>query len=463
MKALVVETGSFRDPSGSVYEAGGEIYRSVSPLAIDDFETVWSSGYLQSLIAKGWLVGAERIEGSEVAAAVGAAALLRHPRLSFISYPYEWGFEALKSAALLHLDIQLDALDRDIALVDASAYNLQFVGCRPIFIDHLSFRPYREGEFWVGHSQFLDQFLNPLLLRALLGVPHNAWYRGSLEGIPTAELDALLPLKRKLSFNVLSHVTLPARLQRRAQTASKESFERINKARLPRASYRGLLARLRGWIAGLSPRAGGQTTWQSYGDFRTYGTQELDAKRRFISEFVGSAKPRQIWDLGCNTGEFSELALESGAAEAIGFDFDQGSLDLAFARGTDKGMRFLPLFLDAANPSPAQGWASVERKAFAGRGSPDALLALAFIHHLAIGRNVPLASVVDWLTSLAPRGVIEFVPKGDSTVQTMLRLRKDIFPNYTEECFLDALAQCARLVKRETITESGRMLVWFER
>src|SRR5262245_31195788 len=107
MRALVVETGSYRDPSGSVYEADGDIYRSVSPLAIDDFETVWSSGYLQQLIAKDWLVGADRIEGSEVAAAVGAAALLRHPRLSFISYPYEWVFEALKDAALLHLDIQL--------------------------------------------------------------------------------------------------------------------------------------------------------------------------------------------------------------------------------------------------------------------------------------------------------------------------------------------------------------------
>lgn len=80
MNALVVETGSYRDPSGSVYEAGDNIYRSISPLAIEDFETVWSSGYLQRLIAKGWLVGAERIEGSDGdAPAVGASALLRHP------------------------------------------------------------------------------------------------------------------------------------------------------------------------------------------------------------------------------------------------------------------------------------------------------------------------------------------------------------------------------------------------
>jgi len=463
VKALVVEAGSYRDPSGTVYSAGGDVYRSVSALAIDNFETVWASGYLQDLIAKGWLVGADRVESSEVGAAADAPALLRHPRLSFISYPYEWGFEALKSAALLHLDIQLNALDRDIALTDASAYNIQFAGCRPIFIDHLSFQPYREGEFWIGHRQFLEQFLNPLLLRALLGVSHNGWYRGTLEGIPTSDLNCLLPLSRKISFNVLSQVTLPARLQSRARTASKESLQRLSNARLPKSSYRGLLTRLRSWIVGLSPRQTGHTTWQRYEDFHTYGTEELEAKRRFVIDFASRAKPSQIWDLGCNTGEFSELALESGAAEAIGFDFDQGSLDLAFTRGRDRSLNFLPLFLDAANPTPAQGWAGVERKDLTSRGHPDSLLALAFIHHLAIGRNVPLANAVDWLIGLAPRGVIEFVPKSDSMVQTMLRLRKDIFPSYTEECFLRALSQCARVVKRETITQSGRLLVWFER
>jgi ribosomal protein L11 methylase PrmA len=461
VKALAIEAGSFRDPSGAVYDAGGDIYRSVTSLAIDEFESIWSSGYLQELIARGWLVDAARVEGSEVEPAE-ARALLRHPRLSFISYPYEWCFEELKSAALLHLDIQLDALDHDIALIDASAYNIQFVGCVPIFIDHLSFRPYREGEFWIGHSQFLDQFLNPLLLRALLGVPHNSWFRGNLEGVPTGELNRLLPLASKFSFNVFSHVTLPSRLQNRARVASKGSFERARNARLPRNSYRGLLARLRGWISELKPRNTG-STWERYEDFRTYGTEELDAKRRFLVDFVSHAKPQQAWDLGCNTGEFSELALESGAAETIGFDYDQGALDLAFARGRDKALRFLPLFLDAANPSPAQGWAGLERKGLVSRGQPDALLALAFLHHLAIGRNVPLPNAVDWLTGLAPCGVIEFVPKGDPTVQTMLRLRKDVFPDYTEANFLDALSRRGRIVKRETITESGRLLVSYER
>ena len=462
MKSLAVDTGSFRDPSGKVFEANGDVYRSITSLAIDDFEKVWSSGFLQRLIARDWLIDAERVSVN-FQAPDDARAILRHPRLSFISYPYEWGFETLKSAALLHLDIQLDALDHDIALSDASAYNVQFKGCRPIFIDHLSFRPYQEGEFWIGHSQFLDQFLNPLLLRALLGVSHNAWYRGNLEGIPTADLHRLLPLRSQLSINALSHVTLPARLQKRASGASEQSFDRLRNAKLPRLSYRALLSRLRSWIEGLSPAGSSNTTWQRYEDFRTYGSDELDAKRRFIGDFASKVKPRQLWDLGCNTGEFCELALESGAQTAIGFDYDQGSLDLAFARGRDRGLDFLPLFLDAANPSPSQGWAGVERKDFASRGEADALFALAFIHHLAIARNVPLPNAVSWLVSRAPQGVIEFVPKGDPTVKTMLQLRKDVFPHYTEADFLRALEVEARIVKKETITDSGRTLVWYDR
>ena len=156
----------------------------------------------------------------------------------------------------------------------------------------------------------------------------------------------------------------------------EETLKRFEEhKRLARGSYRGLLAQLQGWISSLKPRHDGNSTWRHYEDFRTYGTQELEAKRRFVVDFVSGTTPRQLWDFGCNTGEFSELALESGAAEAIGFDFDQAALDLAFTRGRDKGLRFLPLFMDAANPAPAQGWAGTEPKNVASRGAPDVLLA----------------------------------------------------------------------------------------
>lgn len=461
---LVTDPGSYRDPGGAVYDDGASIYRSVTESAIDEFEKVWSTGYFETLVDREWLVPLERVEPAAVELAPeGARALLQHPRLSFISYPYEWSFEALKAAALLHLDIQLDAFDRDIVLSDASAYNIQFRGWRPVFIDHLSFRPYRDGEVWFGHKQFLEQFLNPLLLRSLIGVSHNSWYRGALEGIPTADINRLLPLRSKLSVNILSHVTLPARLQSGLGSNPKVSLDSLREARLPRTSYYGILKRLRGWISGLAPMHHKDTTWQKYEEFRTYNSEELTAKRNLVSEFVGSVRPKLLLDLGCNTGEFSELALSAGSQEVIGFDFDQGALGLAYGKARDKDLRFLPLFLDAANPSPGQGWGGAERKALMARCKADALVALAFIHHLAIARNIPLEEVVSWLTSLAPQGVIEFVPKHDETVQLLLQLRTDIFSGYTEENFLQILCSQATICKSQRVTDSGRLLVWYER
>ncbi|MDQ3773910.1 MAG: class I SAM-dependent methyltransferase [Pseudomonadota bacterium] len=118
-----------------------------------------------------------------------------------------------------------------------------------------------------------------------------------------------------------------------------------------------------------------------------------------------AVKPALLWDLGCNTGEYAEVALAAGAGRVIGFDFDHKALERAYGRAIRGSLPFLPLFQDGANPSPAQGWSTVERKGLSDRASADGLLALAFQHHLCIGRNVPLDEVVAWLVSLAPRGV----------------------------------------------------------
>ena len=211
------DAGSYRDPSGRVFVLGDRVLRSVMPRAAADFEFVRSTGVLERLIAEGSAIAEQRVDPSGLPPAFDDARyVVQHPKLPFVSYPYEWCFTALKRAALLHLDIQIRCLEQDVTLSDASAYNIQFLGPKPIFIDSLSFRRYHEGEFWIGHKQFCEQFLNPLLLRALLGVSHNAWYRGGLEGIPTAELSRLLPLRRKLSWNVLTNVVMPASFQRAA-------------------------------------------------------------------------------------------------------------------------------------------------------------------------------------------------------------------------------------------------------
>ena len=460
---LVDDAGSFRDPGGRIFTQDDRVFRAIMPSAAAAYEAARDSGLLQKLVDKDMLVGWEERDPASLGGDLGEARyVLEHPRVPFISYPYEWSFSLHKQAALHHLDVQLEALESGFALSDATAYNIQFLGNRPVFIDHGSLIPYKDGDIWIGHRQFCMQFLNPLIFWSQFGVAPNNWFRGSLEGIAPEDLAPLLRWRHNLSWTVMAHVTAQAALQtrslRKGQIAGKPS-----ERRLPRAALKGMLEGLRRYIGGLKHK-GGETVWGDYAKDNSYATSEAAAKRAFVSEMVTATQPGLLFDLGCNSGDYSLAALEAGARSVVGFDFDYGALERAYHRFQGSQSNFLPLWLDAANPSPSQGWAQAERKGLSERSAgADALVALAFIHHIAIGRNVPLEMAVDWIMGMAPVGVIEFPPKADSMVRKLLAQREDIFPDYTEEAFLKYVGARGRIVAQKHLSEGGRLLIWYDR
>lgn len=457
------DPGSFRDPSGTVYTSSDRILRTVMPgRAAERYRAVRESGLLRELAERGYLLPAQEIDKPPFEIMAGAAHVLLSPRLPFVSYPYEWSFALHRKAALLHLDLHLAALERGFTLSDASAYNVQFQGVSPVFIDHLSLRPYTEGEVWTAHRQFCMQFLNPLLCHSVLKFAPNALFRGSLEGIEPEFLAPLLPLRSKLSWTVLVHVAMQAAFQRRASSSKVGGSRRLRSVSVSKPAMIGMLQGLRRSIAAMKGPSGA-TVWSDYAGSNSYSAAEADAKRRFVAQMAGAVRPGLMLDLGCNTGEYSQVALEAGAEQVIGFDFDHGALDQAVSRAEAGKLHFLPLWLDAANPSPNQGWAQTERLGLAERLRADAVIALALAHHLAISRNVPLESVVEWIVGLAPVGVIEFPDKSDPMVQRLLALREDIFPEYDHEHFLEHVGRCARIVRHVKLGQGGRLLVWFDR
>lgn len=458
--------GSFRDPSGRVLRHGDRILRAVFDHGLANFRAAQGSGVLQELVDRGWMLSAEPIAQGDVDQAMAKVApnarqWLQHPLLDYVSYPYEWCFSELKAAALLHLDVQLALLEHGFTLSDATAYNIQFRGTRPVFIDHLSIVPYEDGSAWIGQRQFGMQFLNPLYLWAKKGIAPLAWYRGSVEGIEPEEMVKLLGLRDRLSFTVLAHIVGPAAFARR-RVADGLGAQPVKQATLPKPRLVALLKSLREFIAGLSLPAA-KTVWDDYAGNNSYDEARRTAKHRFVADIVSQAKGQITYDIGCNSGDFSDTALSAGARSVIGFDFDHGALERAYARFDQSGQPVLPLWLDATNPSPSQGWAGSERKSMGARADAGCVLALAVIHHLAIARNVPLDMAVDWLMSLGKTGVIEFPSKADPMVQQLLRHRPDIFPDYAEEAFLRQVTQRGRIVRQEHLGEDGRLIVGFDR
>ena len=479
--------GSYRDRKGYVFSSGDRILRSVADAASEVQREFLASKVFEKLVADGRLIRTEIAPDDPATLGVeGATLLLEHERVPFISYPYEWPFAALRAAALLHLDVHLKLLDHGYTLSDASAYNVQFrgphwppagrpgqghespatsvslAGPEPVFIDVLSVERYVDGAYWDGHRQFCDQFLNPLLLSARLGIPYNALYRGRLEGLPSAELAPMLRWHHKLRPQTLLNVVLPARFESAARQGRVDARAVRARRPLPRSSLQGMLRGLRRWIEGLSLPSR-QTDWTSYAGDNTYEDAARAAKRDFVARAVAATNPGTVLDLGCNTGDYAAVALEAGAGSAIGAEADPATAHLAFRRAQEEKLRFLPVVQDAANPSPSQGWREAERPSFTDRVAADFLLALAVVHHLAIGRNIPLDETVRWMVGLAPRGVIEFVQKDDTTVRRMLSLREDIFADYTEAAFRSHLAANARIVEERKVSEEGRVLFLYDR
>ena len=462
--SFVRHPASFRDPLATVFNYEGRILRGLTETGAKQYQFVKSTGLLNLLENNGDIVQTQDdLNFYNLNLPNRFVRVLEHKLIPFISFPYEWSFSMLKAAALLHLDIQLKALQKGIVLSDGSAYNIQFCGVKPTFIDIMSFRPYKEGDFWFAHRQFCEQFLNPLLLWSLIGVPHNNWYRGALEGIDTEDLAALLPARSWLSPRLLIHVLLPARNQRLSAQNEEKAIRRIKRSSFPKKSYHGFIDHLRNWIAGIKPLKTKKSTWEEYNLSRTYQQGEVDHKRSVISGFVSESRPRMVWDFGCNDGEFLSVALKAGAETAVGFDADHGALEKAYSKAKALNLNILPLYQDAANPSAGQGWLNEEREPIKKRGNPDAVFALAFIHHLAIRRNIPLQEIVGWLVDIAPQGIIEFVQKSDPTIQRMMSLKGDMYPDYNEIFFRKSLESVARIVGSEKISETNRKLYIFQR
>jgi hypothetical protein len=384
--------------------------------------------------------------------------------VEFISYPYEWCFGQLRDAALLTLDLQERALARGFTLRDASAYNVQFVAGRPLFIDTLSFEPREAGAPWAGYRQFCEHFLVPLALMSRVDVRLSALLRAHLEGIPLDLGSRMLPRGTWLRPGLLFHVHLHALAQRRyadrgagaAETAAGPPSAAARRGVSPTAAV-GLVRSLRNAVESLDWTPAG-TEWADYTQDNNYTSAAAGSKRESVLALLRGLDARTAWDLGANTGEYSRAAREL-VPGVIAFDLDPAAVERNYRRVKADGERgILPLLLDLTNPSPALGWAHRERLALEERGPADVLLALAVVHHLAIGHNLPLDRVASFLARLGRSLVIEFVPKSDSQVRRLLRDRPDIFPDYTREGFESAFRGHFRIERAVPVADSERTL-----
>lgn len=450
---------TFRDPAGSIEIRPDGAYRRIRAPFDAEILSFLSLPLASELVADGRLVA------SEVLTPPTETLVLRHPRVSFQSYPYEWSPALWLAAAELTLNLCSDLVKEGWVLKDATPLNILFQGTQPVFVDVLSIqRAPLNQSVWYPYGQFVRTFLLPMLAHSQLGWPLQVALNRR-DGYEPEEIYSALSWPARLRQPALSAVTLPTLLSRRAQRDIGSLATRtVKDPDLARHVILRTLGTLLSHMRRATPNHR-TSTWSDYAETAThYSISDHTSKKAFVASALDAIRPARVLDVGCNTGVYSMLAADAGA-EVVSIDTDLQAVDRLCTALKGSGKNILPLCVDLAHPTPSSGWENRETASFLSRctGHFDTVMMLAVIHHLLLGSQIPMDRIAALCSNLTTRHLIlEWVPPTDVKFKEILRGRDDIYAHITEAAFRDAFAKYFITVGETTLL-NGRILLHLEK
>jgi hypothetical protein len=338
------------------------------------------------------------------------------PKIPFVSSPEEWCDVQLLDAARLTLDLLELANAAGADLKDASAWNVIFNGCKPVFCDLTSLEQIQSHAWWAA-GQFVRHFVGPLWLARTTGLQSRDLFRMDRDGVMPDRVRDTLGWRRFL------YRCWPLVAEAKRQASAVE----LGVVTPQTQRYRQqLVASLRWMLNGLQPRAVRRTVWGQYTVQRGhYTAPALQAKREKLALWLGQLKPTWTLDLGCNNGEFSQLALDAGS-RVIALDGDHDAIQTMYLRHAGQDQLY-PILASLDDIHSGRGWAGSEHAGLAQRltACADVVLMLALIHHLSIAAAVHLVHVARFAATCTRRWlVVEWLETSDPQVQHLCAQRR---------------------------------------
>ncbi|MCZ2146434.1 MAG: class I SAM-dependent methyltransferase [Bryobacterales bacterium] len=446
-----MRTVSFRDPDGFIFPFEEKICRVVAAEAAGRLLARLDRVECRRLIEQGKLVWTKRA-GAETAARVLASGdpqiedrkrrtsveVLEHESIWFPSYPTEWPAGMLRMAAVTTLDLAQALLPCGLGLKDATPWNVLFRGPRAVWIDAPSLEERDPGDgIWLPLAQFLETFLYPLWIAQRSAIDSHELFLLHRNGVPAEKAWRSLGIAGRLRPAVFHWLTLPRLLARVAPKPKYSKDHRLSDATSAHAMLRRMFASLRRAVEKTAPHSGNSTHWKDYSGKCHYEVRDRQVKRDFVHGVLKAWKRGRVLDLGCNDGEYSEMAARLGH-EVVAVDADAGVINRLWARACEHDLGVLPLIGNVANPTPGSGWRNAESGSFLARGAGrfDGVMALALLHHLTITERVPLAMVLDLIADFTRHSaIVEYVSPEDPMYQQLLRGRDHLHREDSRDAF----------------------------
>jgi 2-polyprenyl-3-methyl-5-hydroxy-6-metoxy-1,4-benzoquinol methylase len=442
---MIKEASSFRDPDSSLFYDSSYFYRRISLKYEKHYNHFNASGLKDKLLQEGFILPfIEIIEDSPEAGV--SSRVLRTDILPFVSYPYEWSFNQFKEAALLTLKINLIALEYGMILKDASMFNVQFIGCKPVFIDMASFEVYEQDTPWNAYYQFCKHFYGPLFLAAKKNIILPKLLQYFIDGIPLKELVSLCSWMDFLNSGAFLHLYLHAKGEGKKVKSAIEN--KVSKKQLS-----NIFTHLELAITNLTIKQK-QTVWDTYNLNNNYEIESQQHKVEIIKGFLNQIDGEKALDIGANDGLYSQLLADRGMYTLV-VDIDELAVDRAFKTQHDL---IHPLQMNLVNPTPAIGWNNIERKSFWDRCHVDVIQALAIVHHLVITHDISFDEIAKKLAQHTKYLIIEFVDPEDSQAQILLQNKPHHSLNYKQTNFEKSFGLFFNLIQRQKLDYTKREL-----
>lgn len=447
-----VGSASFRDPENAAFAFDGTWHRIALPASAQALRRLRESELYAELVREGGLVSFEEVPAEPAERILDEyrrqsgrpvpddAVVFEVEPVDLITYPWEWPNSLLEAAAMLTLDLRRRLLGIGLDLKDASAFNVQFRGMRPVFIDLGSIETWRPNPSWNASRQFIEHFINPLAVGSGERVTAaDAWSLARHRGLRSEAARQLLPKRRRRSMSLLLLQATTRPVEKNAPSESKYADQATRNPELAKNATLSLTKRLAKQVARLQGREH-STTWVDYGTRGHYASDDLTRKSDMAAAFVagGEGRNRLVLDVGGNDGFTATHLVRHADARVLVMDADAGALDVLHAGVSqlpEVADRVTPVLGDLTNLTPACGLLDREFAAFTARVRPTAVICQAVLHHVVITQGTPMAFAVDALAAFGAPLQIEFATPDDEKA----RLLVSQIPNWSGDYSTDAL------------------------